>query len=575
MYKSYFNLKENPFNMTPDPRYLYLSEQHEDALMQLLYGINSKKGFLMVTGEVGTGKTTICRTLLERLADDTETSLILNPYLNDAELLRSVIDDFGVSCSSDSIKDMIDTLNTFLLKMKNEEKNSVLIIDEAQNLPIKSMELIRMLSNLETNTEKLLQIVLIGQPELKEKLKSNNLRQLNQRITIRANLKPLDINETKGYIVHRLVKAGAPNGNIFTSSAAKEVYKITNGYPRLINSLCDRALLCTYSVEKRNIDKEIIKRAAIDVFETAKPKQSLNYYKYAFALTLLLLVVLIAFLFKKTKITKHSVEQVNVIERMPAQEKVKEAKQKTVATTTQPQPKAVEPKKEMVARKNEKIYKDSSGWFRSEHGFAFEVSMMNLLNIWGEDAETLDTIKMVSPPALDLKSMLMNFNKYGIYLKKRYDILNAKFIFKRLKDISLPAIVILKGNNSAFSLLTSFSDGEVEYIDSKKGVITLSDAEFKKIYSGEAILIYKSPFVSNKLLKSDVETEDVVILEESLQKLGYFSKKPDNKFDLSTQNAVLKFQKKYGLKTDGCVGYTTKLVLIKELNKDILQSGLR
>jgi general secretion pathway protein A len=261
MYEEFYGLKEKPFVLTPDPQFLYLSERHQTALESLVYGINQREGFMVIIGNIGTGKTTICRALLGKLDENVNTALIFNSFLTEEELLESILQDFGFSSKGRSRKERIDALNKLLIYFLSQGKNAVLIIDEAQNLSIPVLEQIRMLSNLETEKEKMLQIILIGQTELEQKLKSPELRQLNQRIAIRHRLYPLSPTETKSYIYRRLHKAGDQGNVIFSRSALKEIYKFSKGTPRLINLLCDRSLLGGFVDQTFHINKRIVKKA--------------------------------------------------------------------------------------------------------------------------------------------------------------------------------------------------------------------------------------------------------------------------------------------------------------------------
>jgi len=267
MYAAYFGLKENPFKLSPQPGYLFLSEQHRDALNYLVYGIKEKKGFVLISGGIGTGKTTVCRTLLSRLDSSVETALIFNTAVSDAELLEAVVREFGIDMSSpaSSRKAYVDALNHFLLGNFAAGKNAVLLIDEAQNLSHGVLEQIRMLSNLETEREKLLQIVLIGQPELKETLALPALRQLNERITVRYDLKPLGTADVAAYIRHRLGVAGGPGRISFTRGACRLISDYSEGIPRRINALGDRALLIAYTRNQSRVDRRIIRLAAKDI----------------------------------------------------------------------------------------------------------------------------------------------------------------------------------------------------------------------------------------------------------------------------------------------------------------------
>ena len=266
MYLSFFNFKEDPFRITPDPRFLFLSRQHEEAIGSLHYGINERKGFIAVIGDVGTGKTTICRALLSKLDKNIDTSLILNPMLSVQELLEAINEDFGNrSATSDSIKGQIDALNKFLLRRLRWNKNAVVIIDEAQNLSVEALEMVRMLSNLETDNKKLLQIMLVGQPELHRKLQMPELRQLNQRISVRYFLGALNYLEASSYIAHRVSVAGGAGFVRFDDASMRKIYDYSKGVPRLINIICDRALLTAYAERKRLIDKQVVRTSISDV----------------------------------------------------------------------------------------------------------------------------------------------------------------------------------------------------------------------------------------------------------------------------------------------------------------------
>jgi general secretion pathway protein A len=268
MYTSYFGLKENPFNLTPDPQYFFLSQQHSEALNHLIYGINEKKGFIVVTGGIGTGKTTISRTLLAELDDSVASALVFNPSLSDMELLKTIVQEFGIETGegSPTKKRYIDALNRFLLKNFADGKKAVLLIDEAQNLSRTVLEQIRMLSNLETEREKLIQIVLLGQPELQELLSLPSLRQLNERITVRYDLAPLDHEQVKHYIAHRLKVASEGNENVeFSPGALKIISDYSKGIPRRVNAICDRALLIAYTEDKHAVDRKVAKEAVDDI----------------------------------------------------------------------------------------------------------------------------------------------------------------------------------------------------------------------------------------------------------------------------------------------------------------------
>ncbi|MGR9045947.1 MAG: ExeA family protein [Gammaproteobacteria bacterium] len=269
MYNHYFNFTEQPFSIAPDPHFIYMSERHQEGLAHLMYGIETGGGFVALTGEVGTGKTTLCHCLLQQLPEQIDLALILNPRLNALELLASICDELGIAYAKDqqTLKHLVDALNHYLLKAHAEGRRTVLMIDEAQNLSFEVLEQIRLLTNLETSKTKLLQIILVGQPELKTLLSRPDLRQLNQRISARYHLLPLSLDDTRAYIRHRLAICHG-NPGIFSPGAIRKVYKLTGGIPRIINILCDRALLGAYANGCRSITPAIVAKAAAETLNT-------------------------------------------------------------------------------------------------------------------------------------------------------------------------------------------------------------------------------------------------------------------------------------------------------------------
>ncbi|OHB30123.1 MAG: peptidoglycan-binding protein [Desulfuromonadaceae bacterium GWC2_58_13] len=275
MYLDYFGLKTEPFSISPDPRFLFMSEQHREALAHLLYGMKSDGGFVLLTGEVGTGKTTICRCLLEQLPEQSEVALLLNPKLTAAELLATICDELqiGYPAGTSSIKVLVDAINAFLLDAYSRGHHTVVIIDEAQNLQAEVLEQIRLLTNLETNTCKLLQIIMLGQPELKQMLNRPELRQLAQRITARYHLAPLSQAEVGDYVAHRISVAGVQRP-IFTPSALRKLYRLSQGVPRVINVLCSRALLGAYVQGEHTVRPGLLAAAAGEILGAAPKARS-------------------------------------------------------------------------------------------------------------------------------------------------------------------------------------------------------------------------------------------------------------------------------------------------------------
>ncbi len=277
MYKEFYSLKENPFNITADPAFFFPSIRHEEAFNHLAYGISSRKGIIVITGEIGTGKTTLCRMFLNRIGNKVKTALILNPSFSDIQLLQMIAHDLGIDCQKKNKLDLVGAIALFLVEQSSQGYNVAVIIDECQNLNIRQLEQIRLLSNLETEKEKLLQIILVGQPELNDKLQNPALRQLTQRVTVRYHILPLDKSEVGNYIDHRLKTAKA-NGRLrFTKQAIETIYAYSQGTPRVINILCDRALLAGFVHETFSIDETILKEC---IKELQGPKEVQLTYEY-------------------------------------------------------------------------------------------------------------------------------------------------------------------------------------------------------------------------------------------------------------------------------------------------------
>jgi general secretion pathway protein A len=260
MYNDFYGFREAPFNITPDPRFLFFSDRHREAYNHILFGLRERKGFIQLTGEVGAGKTTVCRALLEELGPQYRTALILNPCLTGDQLLRSILIELGLEPSDDRVTGL-QRLNQYLLDQLAEGNDVVLIIDEAQDMDFDLLEQVRLLSNLETDQRKLLQIVLLGQPELRDKLDDSRLRQLRQRITVRYHLAPLSRRETEQYIQHRLQVVGANGRPSFSRWAVDSIHRYSGGVPRLVNAVCDKALLCGYVTGDDHLTWRHVRRA--------------------------------------------------------------------------------------------------------------------------------------------------------------------------------------------------------------------------------------------------------------------------------------------------------------------------
>jgi general secretion pathway protein A len=261
VYLEYYGLTEPPFDITPNPRFLFFSAKHREAFNHLLYGIRARKGFVQVTGEVGAGKTTVCRAMLDQLGDQFATAMIINPVLGTDELVKAIAMEFGLPVKGMDRLEALATLNQFFLAQVEKGKDSVLIIDEAQDLSNELLEQVRLLSNLETDERKLVQIVLLGQPELRQRLNDHRLRQLRQRITVRYHLRPLTRGEISQYIQHRLEVSGAKGAPYFTWGALWRIYQYSRGIPRLVNAVCDKCLLAGFVHQRDRLDFRMVGQA--------------------------------------------------------------------------------------------------------------------------------------------------------------------------------------------------------------------------------------------------------------------------------------------------------------------------
>lgn len=307
MYASYFGLTEAPFSISPDPRFLYMSKSHREAMAHLRFGLEEGGGFVVLSGDVGTGKTTLCRSLVQKLPENIDVALVLNPQINHVELLATLCDELNIDYpASATVKVLLDTLNECLLKTYAQGRKTVLIIDEAQLLTRTVLEQVRILTNLETTKQKLLQIILIGQPELNHTLNRADMQQLAQRVTARYHLGPLSLEDSRVYINYRLAVAGCRK-RVFSNGALKQVYKASGGVPRLINLICDRSLLGAYSENVLEVSASVARKAAQEVLGVAQRRRTRWWRVPAMTLALMIMLTMIP----QTKIdVTHMVEQV-------------------------------------------------------------------------------------------------------------------------------------------------------------------------------------------------------------------------------------------------------------------------
>ncbi len=549
MYLSLFGLSEKPFAITPDPRYLYLSERHAEALAHLLYGINESGGFIQLTGEVGTGKTTVVRTLLARIPQHADVAVILNPRITPAEFLLTICEELGVGvppAGRDSLKDMVDALNRRLLAAHAEGRRVIVIVDEAQNLSAEVLEQVRLLTNLETPTQKLLQIILIGQPELRTLLDRNELRQLAQRITGRYHLKPLSREETLGYVRHRLRVAGS-NSDIFTAGALREVHRLSRGIPRVINVVCDRALLGAYTRETRQVSATLARRAAGEVYgRFISPR-----WIWPLAGVLAAVALGAGGAWAARGWLRHGAPA-NAQARAAVESTPTGAAASTPASATAPASAAVAPSAavplsavsaaaatEATAPSLDALLAAST--VETTNAAAFR----RLLALWGT-ALASDH----DPCGQAQKSGLACLEQHGSWAQVR--TLNRPVILTLIDDRGRRHRVVL----------TSL-DGRLARLDLGEGGAQLPVEELSRDWFGEFTLIWKPKTARTRTLTLGSQGEEVRWLRRSLAALQGAASDPDrgDVYDRDLAAAVQDFQREHRLNADGIAGVQTQIVL--------------
>ncbi|SPD72476.1 putative secretion ATPase, PEP-CTERM locus family protein [uncultured Desulfobacterium sp.] len=513
MYASFFGFKENPFNLTPDPRYLYLSHYHKEALDHLLYGVNERKGFIAITGGIGTGKTTLCRAFLDQLDKSVKSALIFDSYISDLELLKAVDLEFGIDMKPGDLskKDYIDALNHFLLDNFSKGGNALLLVDEAQNLSHSVLEQMRMLSNLETEREKLIQIILVGQPELKEVLAAPSLKQLDERITVRYNLSPLDYKDLKGYVEHRLVVAGNRGELKFSKNALKKIFAYSQGNPRRINAVCDRALLIAYAQEKHTVTRQMIQKAIEEIRGgTISGRTAGIFYKKGLGQAFFLILIIAAGLAGWTQRTNIS------------QMFIKEPEVKTIIRTIHVPRRPTEPEKKV------------SNLFLDEQ--ASLASLFNLIN-GGKKPKDLLTGEI----HLDLVSLEVG-PEYSMRFTRPYRI-------QLTRDLphTLYLLVSKQTGNSC-----TIIDSEGKEQDVSKNFIQRNWGHY---------ISWFFPYTDSDIdLKKGMSSPKVLEVQMILQKNGY-QVKASGIFDELTLNEIKRLQKDFGLIADGIIGPKTRALL--------------
>jgi general secretion pathway protein A len=532
MYTSFFGLSEKPFAITPDPRYLYLSERHAEALAHLLYGINESGGFIQLTGEVGTGKTTVVRTLLSRVPHHADVAVILNPRVTPVEFLLTICEELGLGIAEadrDSVKQMVDALNRRLLSAHAEGRRIIVLVDEAQNLSIDVLEQVRLLTNLETPTQKLLQIILIGQPELRELLDRTDLRQLAQRITGRYHLKPLSREETKGYVRHRLRVAGATE-DIFTPAALVELHRLSQGIPRVINVACDRALLGAYTQEVKKINAGLVRRAAGEVYGRRFLPTWLGWVVGSVGAVALAGSLFLGWQFWRTS------NPILSSSRAPNSAAAQPA-------TTPAAPQAVPPPVATVAAP--KLASVKALLEANEANTTDAAAFRRLLSLWGT-ALSDDR----DPCGQAAKAGLSCLDQRGSWTQVR--ILNRPAILTLTDERGQRHRVVLSSLDDKTATLNLGEHNEKVSID-----------DLSRDWFGEFTVVWKPKTSRARSLSLGMQGDEVRWLRRSLNALAGGASDPEHAdvYDQELAIAVQNFQREHRLNVDGIAGVQTQVVL--------------
>lgn len=560
MYKKFFGFKERPFQLVPNPAYLYLSKCHEEALAHLSYAIAQGDGFVEIIGEVGTGKTTLCRVFLESLATGIEAAYIFNPKLDSIQLLKAVNDDFGIDSSPDTSKELIDILNRFLMAKKAQGKKIILIIDEAQNLSAEVLEQLRLLSNLETTTSKLIQIILVGQPELGKTLDSYELRQLGQRITLSCRLLPLSLGETMEYISHRLYVASGTRPVKFSHAAVRQIHRYSKGVPRLINIVCDRALLTAYVMNSREITRAIVKKTLRELSVNRKPVTR-RFFAPGFALGVFVLFFLSFLLIRASS------------DPVGAKHPIPGASAES-AETDSPSSDNSEPDRfPMPSGKNRMVGEGDSvagafdeGLFLGPPGTRGEAvqehtrkaALQTVLRLWDDSLSVSGKLDTLSDDATYF-NLGARMNGYSLY--------QVNDDFSLVQNLNLPAIAefYMPGYEDPIYLVMKGMKGEKMVLDQGNGkTLVMSRIEIDQQWTGVAYVLWKNFLGCVGTIPGSAPEESILSLKMLLRDLGYDTVDINAVYDKETEKIVKLIQKKYGFKADGKVNDLTKIVIYNE-----------
>ena len=544
MYNAYFNFKEAPFSIAPDPRYLYMTEQHREALAHLVYGLNSEGGCILLTGEVGTGKTTVCRCLLEQIPEHTHIALLVNPKVTANELLESICDELHIEYppGNNTIKTYIDRINDFLIEANARNEKTVLIIDEAQNLDNTVLEQLRLLTNLETNQRKLLQIIILGQPELLDILARQDMRQLAQRITARFHLNALSRSDVKAYINHRLAIAGQ-NAQLFPEPTILQLYRLSKGIPRLLNVLCDRSLLGTYVQNKTIVDTKTLSTAANEVFGELKHVQNKSKLGKALRITAIATVTAITIILIIILLNNRPIET-------PGDAVTSIQNDVTDEVTTEELIATEQAGKEPAEIQN--FVDPVKDYILSSADQNKEVAFSSLLMRWQPNYNSKTNKSICNDSAHGLSC----FNHRGNLNSLRK--LNRPVVLKLYNDDGKAAYMVLDYLNKNKAILNTGQDS-----------LEIDTALLEKYWYGEFSLLWQPPPFYQQAILPGSNGDIVQWLGQQLTRLYGYGKTPTiydtYSKDLITQ--LKRFQQSKGLIADGIAGPLTLIHLNTAIGK--------
>jgi len=581
MYNAHFGFREKPFKLVPNPDYLYLSKNHEIALAHLTYAVSQGDGFVVITGEVGTGKTTLCRVFLERLDDDVESAYIFNPRLDSVQLLATICNEFGLRTNVSNIKQLLDVINGYLIMKNQAGRKVILLIDEAQNLSVENLEMVRMLSNLETTRNKLLQIILVGQPELGDMLDSYELRQLAQRISLSAHLTPMGIKETAGYIQHRINTAAQRQMAIFTGAAMRRIHHYANGIPRMINIACDRALLTAFSLNRPKVTGWIAQIAIRELSSRGRPSKSWvsrHMMVWCSAVLVIMIVSSVIYHFTREQIGFHSAQATT------ADPRVQDQAVDIVASAPNPQPRTfkIDPIPVDLATTSTDGAAAITSEVLREISTAAPSSTQEVVaaTIDGLEHQSsrLDAVSRIlerwrqpAPNALQLPSSVPDAEYFDIAAHQyglRMHTFSADWAL--IKQLNLPAILSFKkrtAGSPVYMAMVGWHNGQVQLVNGADQKVIQTDLDTLLPYvQGPIFVFWKNGLAFDGVITPASPPKSIIAAKKMLRQVGYDHIDLQPFLDADTQRAITDFQMRQGLNADGLIGPLTKIFLIKEAN---------